>query len=131
MRAIAFAPALTSPLSQTPWPLLREGRCNTGNQSLAPILSDSHFRLDHSFHAASICHQSVSGSFDTPFGGLFSFHSRYCFAIGLRLCLGLGLGSPIFIRTILCALLFCILPHQLRLRDYHPLWCYFPEALAD
>ena len=43
----------------------------------------------------STCPQPVSGSFHSPPGELFSFPSRYSFAIGLGTYLALGAGDPL------------------------------------
>lgn len=81
--------------------------------SLVFAITNNYFRKDHSFHAAPRCHLTVSGSFNSPFGVLFSFCSRYYFAIGLKLYLELGVDTPIFIPTILQILLFSPLPFAL------------------
>jgi hypothetical protein len=61
-------------------------------------------------------------SFHLPSGVLFSFHSRYYFAIGFWECLGFGVHAPGLrtefpIRLTLCSGIILVL----RLRGYHPL----------
>ena len=49
---------------------------------------------DLSFRATNVYNHLVSGTFHYPFGLLFSFHSRYYCAIGLRTYLDLELVVP-------------------------------------
>ena len=44
---------------------------------VVPEISLSHFQEDQNFHAVPTCHHSVSVSFHSPSGVLFSFPSRY------------------------------------------------------
>lgn len=60
----------------------------------------------HFFRAASDCNRIISGTFHHPLGLLFSVPSRYYFAIGLEVYLGLDVNSPIFAPPIQGALLF-------------------------
>ena len=60
---------LASPLTITPWPVIRNGR------------TDAAFLQSFGTHAD--CGRLVSGSFQTSSEALFSFHSRYYCAIGL------------------------------------------------
>lgn len=48
---------------------------------------------ERSLQAETNCHQRDSGSFHNPRGLLFTFPSRYWYAIGLGTCLGLGVGA--------------------------------------
>ena len=60
-------------------------------------------------HAPTACRHAVSGLFHSPPGVLFTFPSRYCFAIGRQMCLALDRGRPGFIRNFTCsALLGCL-----------------------
>lgn len=66
-------------------------------------------------------------SLHLPSGVLFSFHSRYYFAIGFWECLGFGVHAPGLptefpIRRTLCSGITLVSP----LRDYHPLRCPVP-----
>ena len=94
--------------------------------SLTLAITDNRFRKDHSFHAASNCNLTVSGSFNSPFGVLFSFGSRYYFAIGLKLYLELGVDPPIFTPTFLQMLLFSPLPFALTYGTITLFGCAFP-----
>jgi hypothetical protein len=83
--AFATAPAfnaLTSPLDRTPWPVFQN------------VLTDT----ADAFMPRDICNRMVSGSFHFPSRVLFSFHSRYYCAIGLRTCLGFDVGATEFAR---------------------------------
>jgi hypothetical protein len=67
-------------------------------------------------------------SLHLPSGVLFSFHSRYYFAIGFWECLGFGVHAPGLpaefpIRRTLCSGITLVSP----LRDYHPLRCPVPR----
>jgi hypothetical protein len=75
---------LTSPTEVTPWPVFQHG-----GRHAAPRLAAL-----RRFHASSVCSNLVSGPFHLPTGVLFSFPSRYYCAIGLGLCLGLGVDAP-------------------------------------
>ena len=66
--------------------------------------------------------------FHSPPGVLFAFPSRYLFTIGRLRVFSLGGWSP-HIQTGFHVSrptqgLYCFLP----VRDYHPLWCNFPDA---
>jgi hypothetical protein len=82
------------------------------------------------YHSASTaCRYTVSGSFHSPLGVLFTFPSRYLFTIGRLVVFSLGrwssqipAGFHVSRRTQVRALLLC----QFRLRGYHPLWPSFP-----
>ena len=82
------------------------------------------------YHSASTaCRYTVSGSFHSPLGVLFTFPSRYLFTIGRLVVFSLGrwssqipTGFHVSRRTQVRAHLLC----QFRLRGYHPLWPCFP-----
>lgn len=63
---------------------------------IAQQLALPRFCGNHSFRAASNCYQPVSGSFDPPFGVLFSFCSRYCALSVSEKYLGLEVNAPMF-----------------------------------
>ena len=114
-----FVPTyLTSPLVRTPWPVIRNGRYDTGPQR----------SLLQPFHAISACSCLVSGSLHLPSRVLFNFQSPYYCAIGLGTYLGLGVcASHIHTRFPTHATLDTpnLLPSA-PLRDFHPLWCSVP-----
>ena len=81
------------------------------------------------FHTLSVCNHLISCSLHLPQGVLCNFHSRYYYAIGLELYLGLEVYvSHIHARYPTHA----TLEHQksptgLPLQGYHPLWRLVPE----
>lgn len=88
--AFASAPALnalTSPLDRTPWPVFQNVRVDTAPPAFAGFVA---------FMPHATCGRMVSGSLHFPSRVLFSFHSRYYCAIGLRTCLGFEVGAPDF-----------------------------------
>ncbi len=108
---------LASPLTITPWPVIRNGR--------------RHAALLGGFCAPAGCGRLVSGSFQTSSEALFSFHSRYYCAIGLGSYLRLeACASQIHARfpthatqeSWHCGACF-------RLRDFHPLWSMYSSSI--
>ena len=112
LRSLAFAPPFGSPLPSTPWLLLQEERCNPAQSPVALYISTYRFQETAFLSGRTFCSHSVSGSFNSPFGVLFSFRSRYLCAIGLRLYLELEVDAPMFTPTTQWTLL-CASPHPL------------------
>lgn len=73
--------------------MFQDGRYDTSPSSPYYSVTTISFRELHSFHAVSGCHYLVSGSFHPPIGVLFSFPSRYFYAIGLEVYLELGVDA--------------------------------------
>ena len=81
--------------------------------------------------APTPCKQTVSGSLDYPFGVLFTFPSRYLFAIGFQLVFSLipwsgRIPTELHILRGTRDLNPCR-PIAFRLRGSHPLWLAFPR----
>ena len=85
--------------------------------------------LSRTLPAPIDCRHTGSGLFHSPPGVLFTFPSRYCFAIGRHQYLALDHGRPGFNRNSTCSGLlgrFLREPSTFRLRGFHPLWHAFP-----
>ena len=84
---------LVSPQQKTPWPVFQDGRYNLSPSPPYYNVTADSFEELHSLKAISGYHYLVSGSFHPPIGVLFSFPSRYFFAIGLEMYLELGVDA--------------------------------------
>ena len=79
--------------------------------------------------APTACMHTVSGSFHSPSGVLFTFPSRYSALSVMSSYLALEDGPPRFNRNSSCSGLLGYPGASLlafRIRDSHPLWCAFP-----
>ena len=81
--------------------------------------------------APTVCKRPVSDLFHSPFGVLFTFPSRYLFAIGHRVVLRLGRWSSHVQTGFLVSRPTRILLTLLPLRGYHPLRRTFPDPLSS
>ena len=73
--------------------MFQDGRYDTSPTSSYYNVTTASFRRIHSLNAVSGYHYLVSGSFHPPIGVLFSFPSRYFYAIGLKMYLELGVDA--------------------------------------
>ena len=79
------------------------------------------------------CRHAVSDLFHSPPGVLFTFPSRYWYAIGRQEYLALESGLPSFPQDFPCPVVLSSAMHgafSLRLQDYHLLWWPFPRTFG-
>ena len=85
-------------------------------------------------HSSSTgCRHSVSGSFHSPLGDLFTFPSRYLFTIGHLVVFSLRRWSsqvPTGFHVSRCTQVRTHCSFQFRLQDYHLLWSSFPAGFS-
>ena len=123
---------LSLPRKRTPRPVIRNGTCDPGPPPPYRQVTLVSFGWLQPFRAATVCNYLISGSFNAPPGGLFNFPSPYKCAIGLGLCLALGVNVSQIHAPVSRHATPEIGPIPLgsRLRGYHPLWRSFPEHLG-
>ena len=68
---------LGSPRKRTPRPVIRNGTCDPGPPPPYRQVTLVSFGWLQPFRAATVCNYLISGTFNAPLGGLFSFPSPY------------------------------------------------------
>ena len=91
----------------------------------------SRYQRSRASSAPTACRHPVSGLFHSPLGVLFTFPSRYLFAIGHQGVFRLGGWSPHVQTGFHVSRLTQGSLQALRIRGYHPLWPAFPDRSAS